>query len=278
MERILLVDDEPDIANSVKKGLEMNGYSVDVFNDLLKALAEFKPRAYGLVISDIKMPNMNGFEMVNELQKMDTGVQVIFLTGFVDMYEEVSKLFGKLQVREVLKKPIGIKELLSKINAVQASLGRRDVEDVPAKQQEPKPIGEPKRELAQLILSSARAKSTLGHISQELRPKLDFTWTEFIEAVNYLVARGLLISRGNGFDLLFSTTAAGEREIETLAMRTPLRHVDSRRLKARVSPGPGSSRTPRRSLRRSRWPSSGSGRGTHGFRLRHSPRSLTLPS
>ena len=118
MLRLLIVDDEPDVANALKAGLEKSGFAVDVFYDPVEALTSFKPDAYDLIISDIKMPRMNGFEMVYEMKKIDNEVQVIFLTGFVDLMKEVNKLFTKLNVREVIQKPIGIRELVDKINGL----------------------------------------------------------------------------------------------------------------------------------------------------------------
>ncbi len=116
--RILIVDDEHDVANALGAGLKSHGFAADVFYDPIKALAAFKPGAYDLIISDIKMPRMNGFEMVYEMKRRDNGVQVIFLTGFVDLMNEVNKLFAKLNVREVIQKPIGIRELVQKINGL----------------------------------------------------------------------------------------------------------------------------------------------------------------
>jgi DNA-binding response OmpR family regulator len=116
--RLLIVDDEHDVANALRQGLENKGFAVDLFYDPISALASFKPGTYDLIISDIKMPRMNGFEMVYEMKKRDDGVQVIFLTGFVDLMKEVDKLFGKLNVREVIRKPIGIRELVDKINGL----------------------------------------------------------------------------------------------------------------------------------------------------------------
>jgi DNA-binding response OmpR family regulator len=123
--RLLVVDDEHDVADSLKAGLQMKGFKVDVFYDPIKAVANFKQGVYDLVISDIKMPGMNGFEMVYELKKIDSDVQVIFLTGYVDLMKEVNKLFTKLNVREVIQKPIGITQLVEKINDLQISMKAR---------------------------------------------------------------------------------------------------------------------------------------------------------
>jgi DNA-binding response OmpR family regulator len=114
--RILVVDDERDIADILKTGLELKGFKVDAFYDPINALASFQPGTYDLIISDIKMPEMNGFEMLYEMSKIDNTVQVLFLTGHVDMMNEVNKLFTKLNVREVIKKPIGIQQLVERIN------------------------------------------------------------------------------------------------------------------------------------------------------------------
>jgi DNA-binding response OmpR family regulator len=116
--RLLIVDDEHDVANALEAGLEKKGFAVDIFYDPIKALASFQPGTYDLIISDIKMPKMNGFEMVYEMKKRDAEVQVIFLTGFVDLMKEVNKLFTKLNIREVIQKPIGIQELVEKINGL----------------------------------------------------------------------------------------------------------------------------------------------------------------
>ena len=69
--RILLVDDEPDVTVTFKMGLESKGYKVDAFNDPDEALANFKMGMYNLLLLDIKMPKMNGFQLYEELEKMD---------------------------------------------------------------------------------------------------------------------------------------------------------------------------------------------------------------
>jgi two-component system response regulator ChvI len=61
--RILLVDDEPDIIFTIKKILEENGFKVDSFNDPILALNSYKSNFYDLVILDIKLPKMDGFEL-----------------------------------------------------------------------------------------------------------------------------------------------------------------------------------------------------------------------
>jgi DNA-binding response OmpR family regulator len=68
--KILLVDDEPDLTFSFKEGLEDAGFNIDVFNDSMHALGKFKPNFYDLVILDILMPEINGFDLYKELKKL----------------------------------------------------------------------------------------------------------------------------------------------------------------------------------------------------------------
>jgi DNA-binding response OmpR family regulator len=75
--KILIVDDEPDIIFTLGKGLEQGG-----------ALSNFKPDIYDLLILDIKMPNMTGFELYRKLKELDSKVKVCFITAFETYYEK----------------------------------------------------------------------------------------------------------------------------------------------------------------------------------------------
>ena len=115
--RILIVDDEPDITSSLKLGLERRGFEVDAFNDPRKALAEFKPSGYDMVFLDIRMPQMNGFELYRQLRTKDKDVPIAFLTAF-DVYQnEFQKMFPDMKVDRLLRKPIGIGELVAYVNS-----------------------------------------------------------------------------------------------------------------------------------------------------------------
>jgi DNA-binding response OmpR family regulator len=118
MKRIAIVDDEPDITAVLKKGLEQNGFAVETFNDPRLALSSFKPNHYDLMIIDIRMPNINGFDLYRELKKKDAHVRVCFLTAFEIYYEEFRKMFPNIDVRAFVRKPVGIVALVKQINAV----------------------------------------------------------------------------------------------------------------------------------------------------------------
>ena len=118
MKRIAVVDDEPDITTIFKKGLECHGFAVDTFNDPQAALASFKPSYYDLMIIDIRMPRINGFDLYRELKKRDNSVRVCFLTAFEIYYEEFRKLFPTIDVKAFIRKPVSISNLVNQINAI----------------------------------------------------------------------------------------------------------------------------------------------------------------
>ena len=121
VKRIAVVDDEPDITNVLKKGLERYGFTVDTFNDPQAALASFQPMYYDLMIIDIRMPRINGFDLYRQLKKRDTGVKVCFLTAFQIYYEEFRKMFPTIDIKAFIRKPVSISNLVNQINVAIAS-------------------------------------------------------------------------------------------------------------------------------------------------------------
>jgi DNA-binding response OmpR family regulator len=89
--RILIVDDEDDINLLFKMVLEDNGYKVDTFNDPLVALQNFRAGSYDLLLLDIIMPKMNGFELYQKIRMLDDKVKMCFLTASGINQEEVKK-------------------------------------------------------------------------------------------------------------------------------------------------------------------------------------------
>ena len=113
--RIFLVDDERDILLFYKTGLEQNGFLVHAFNDPVQALLSFKAGGYDLVILDIKMPRMNGFELHMEIQKIDGKFEVCFITAYVVYYESLKEIFDMPNIHCIIKKPIDIRNSIEKI-------------------------------------------------------------------------------------------------------------------------------------------------------------------
>jgi DNA-binding response OmpR family regulator len=113
--RILLVDDERDITSVKKRGLASNGFEVDAINDPVEALSNFKSGIYDLLLFNVKMPKMNGFELYKHIYKIDDKMGVYFLSGFESCSEEFKIIFPKLSAICFIRKPISIDELANKI-------------------------------------------------------------------------------------------------------------------------------------------------------------------
>jgi len=117
--RICIVDDEPDIILLCKLVLEEAGFNVHTFTDSIQALSKFKPNFYDLVILDIKMPNMDGFELCKKINEIDKKTKVCFLTASEMYYETFRKRdHCKTDKNLFLRKPIENDELVKKINKI----------------------------------------------------------------------------------------------------------------------------------------------------------------
>ena len=109
--KILLVDDEEDVLDSVKSGLQSKGFQVDAFSSPLKALHAFRKGVYEIALIDIRMPGMNGFALYNEIRKRDEQVKVKFFTAFEVYREEFKKAFPELDERRFIHKPTPLDQL-----------------------------------------------------------------------------------------------------------------------------------------------------------------------
>jgi CheY-like chemotaxis protein len=89
--KILVVDDEPDIISLFRKALMRVGFRVDVYNDPVNLLENFRPYFYDLVILDIIMPDMDGFKLYNQLRKVDPDIKILFLTASEKHLDALSK-------------------------------------------------------------------------------------------------------------------------------------------------------------------------------------------
>jgi two-component system catabolic regulation response regulator CreB/two-component system response regulator ChvI len=118
--RVLLVDDDVDITTSLKIGLEDNGFTVDTFNDPLEALSSFKPGLYDLLLFDVRMPELNGFNLYDKIIKEKNNNQDIkacFITAYDIPYEELRRQFPDSPIDCFIKKPIEISDLIRRANA-----------------------------------------------------------------------------------------------------------------------------------------------------------------
>ena len=110
---ILVVDDEHDIVNFIKQSLEINGFQVHTFTDALSALEYFNlnPKAHHVVISDIRMPGMNGYEFVKQVKKLNPKVKIILMSAFEIKDKEFHNVLPDIKVDTFLQKPFCIAQL-----------------------------------------------------------------------------------------------------------------------------------------------------------------------
>jgi CheY-like chemotaxis protein len=118
--RLLIIDDEEDITSALKAGLERYGLNVDVSNNPVLILSNFKSGYYDLVILDIRMPNMDGFELYKVIRKLDNKIKICFWTAFEEAYEQFAKTFPTLSEQYFIKKPVTLDDLVNRINRIMA--------------------------------------------------------------------------------------------------------------------------------------------------------------
>lgn len=126
--KILVVDDEPDVTFTIKVILTSNGYQVDAFEDPEEALAQFNKDAYLLAFLDIKMPKINGFDLYKKLLDIDKDIKVCFLTAlgeFDDYYRQYKKedLAPVWGIRHIVRKPIDNSKLLEEVSIMTTTAG-----------------------------------------------------------------------------------------------------------------------------------------------------------
>ena len=119
----MIVDDNLELALALKSGLELDGVEVTAYQDPVEAITSFKPGRYDLVLLDVSMPAMSGFEVYRRLKRTDSNVRVCFLTAFNIYDREFSRLFPDVKVERFLKKPVTIRSITEQIE--QMPLGSR---------------------------------------------------------------------------------------------------------------------------------------------------------
>jgi CheY-like chemotaxis protein len=121
LKRILVVDDEADTCLVLKNVLEEDRFLVDSFNDPFLALKNFRASVYDLLLLDIKMPTMNGYELFIRIRKIDGKVKVCFLTALSEYQDYLGfkkNLSPDVVERCVIAKPIDNGSLLDRINGI----------------------------------------------------------------------------------------------------------------------------------------------------------------
>ena len=110
---ILIIDDNIETANIIKVFLEKDGFRVLIFNDPFSALNYFRdhPKENSLVISDIRLPGMNGFDLIARMKKVEPDIKVFLVTAFDD--DNISTELEKYdyEIAEIFQKPFSAENL-----------------------------------------------------------------------------------------------------------------------------------------------------------------------
>ena len=116
--RVLLIDDDKDINNLFKIYLEKNGrYQIDAYTDPINALYYFKKGLYDLVLLDLKMPQMDGITMYQQLKKIDNNTSICLITADIAHLEQLKEKIPNIE-KYVIYKPILLKNLKDKIDSL----------------------------------------------------------------------------------------------------------------------------------------------------------------
>jgi DNA-binding NtrC family response regulator len=119
---ILLIDDDEDILSIFKNSLKAAGYSTYGFINPIAAFEHFKqdPKAYQIIITDVRMPGMSGFELVKEIRRINPDVKIIMTSSFEMSMNEVERVLPSLKIDIFVNKPVS----LAKLNDIVKNLVR----------------------------------------------------------------------------------------------------------------------------------------------------------
>jgi CheY-like chemotaxis protein len=116
--KIMIVDDDEDVLFTFKTFLQSEGWNVDAFANPQEALSQFeRDAAYGLVITDIKMPNLNGLELYNKMKSKNSDTRVLFVSA-LDGAEMILSVFPDLTEKNLIKKPVEKEEMIKTIKSM----------------------------------------------------------------------------------------------------------------------------------------------------------------
>lgn len=120
--RVMVVDDEKDILRIIKRDLEVtNEFMVEIFSSGIEALNAFKNHGegyYDAIITDIRMPKMNGFELYRQIKEINPQTKIAFITAFEINKDEFNKVLPSIEVKDFIIKPIDMDDLIFKIKSM----------------------------------------------------------------------------------------------------------------------------------------------------------------
>src|SRR3974377_1563097 len=122
--RILAIDDEPNIRRLIQSEFKLEGFDIAIARDGEEGLLLLDDQIFDVVLLDIKLPRMNGIEVLKRLKEKAPQTEVLMITGYGDIKTAVESL--KLGAREYITKPFKLDELLTLVNQIVSKQGQRD--------------------------------------------------------------------------------------------------------------------------------------------------------
>jgi YesN/AraC family two-component response regulator len=121
--KLMVVDDERDILRIIKRDLEANNntFKVDIFHSSELALQAFDSHPkdyYHLILTDIRMPKMNGFELYRRIKEKNPSMKIAFITAFEINKDEFNKVLPSIDVKDFIIKPISMSDLFVKLKSI----------------------------------------------------------------------------------------------------------------------------------------------------------------
>jgi CheY-like chemotaxis protein len=126
IKRILVVDDDPDVTLTFKAGLDGHYYGngdkkkrfeVYTYNCPLFVLTQFKPNYYDLLLTDIYMPNLNGFQLCEKILELDVNIKVCFMTALEVNTQALREVYPNVSFGCFIEKPVSIGYLIQRVSA-----------------------------------------------------------------------------------------------------------------------------------------------------------------
>jgi FixJ family two-component response regulator len=115
----MVVDDEADIVLVVAAGFRKSGFAIHAYTDPEQALADFKANCFDVLIVDVRMPVINGFEFYQRIRKVDPNVPVAFFTAFETSYGVYEKTIAGFDPNTFfVKKPVPSSALIDLVNKI----------------------------------------------------------------------------------------------------------------------------------------------------------------
>lgn len=188
--RVLVVEDDEQVAGSLQRGLRELGMAVDTVGDGVEALAAAEAAPYDVIVLDVMLPGRDGYEVAQTLRRRRVGARVLMLTGRTAVDDRVQGLDAGAD--DYLAKPFALKELAARIRA----LTRRDLVDRTAILR-----------AGPILLDTGARRLTVGNRAIELTAK-EYAVLEF-----FMLHRGLVLTRDQVLDNVWDWDADSSQNL-----------------------------------------------------------------